>query len=145
VLVPTAVPGLDSVVAVSAGYAHGLALKSDGTVWAWGSNTAGQIGNNASGTNVLTPVQVKTGPSTYLTDVVAIAAGGYFSMALRRDGTVMAWGEDIWGEVGDGTAGGYQLVATPVVGLSGVSGIAAGIFQALALKTDGEASGSVWS
>jgi alpha-tubulin suppressor-like RCC1 family protein len=144
VLTPTAAPSLSSVVAVSAGHGHGLALKSDGTVWAWGLNGNGQIGNNASGGSpVLTPAQVVTAPSTPLTNVVAIAAGSYFSMALKRDGTVMAWGLNAAGQIGDGTTT-QRKVATPVTGLTGVVAIAAGREHALALKTNGDTRGELW-
>ena len=64
-----------------------MALRRDGTVWAWGNNLYGQLGDGTT-TNCSTPVQVQG-----LTDVVAIA-GGWFghTLALRRDGTVWAWG-----------------------------------------------------
>jgi alpha-tubulin suppressor-like RCC1 family protein len=66
---------LTGVVAIAAGGAHSLALKSDGTVVAWGSNFSGQM-------------RVPSG----LSGVVAIAAGDAHSLALKSDGTVVAWG-----------------------------------------------------
>ncbi|MCX7861447.1 MAG: hypothetical protein N2449_00430, partial [Bacteroidales bacterium] len=84
--VPVSVIGLTGVVAVSAGgdqlEAHSMALKSDGTVWAWGSNIYGQLGN-ATTTSTNTPVQ-----SLILNNIVAISAGGWHSVALKNDGTV---------------------------------------------------------
>lgn len=85
----------DSVVAIAAGSVHSLALKSDGTVWAWGRNSTGQLGNGmTSNTPVTDPVQV-----TGLTDVVRITAFVNTSYAIRSDGTVWAWGSNISGEM----------------------------------------------
>jgi alpha-tubulin suppressor-like RCC1 family protein len=81
---PAAVTGLSGVVSISAGVTHGVALKSDGTVWAWGGNGLGQLGNGAY-TGSATPV-----PVPGVTGVVAVAAGGYHSLALKSDGTVWA-------------------------------------------------------
>ena len=74
------------MVAIAGGGDHSLALKSDGTVWAWGWNGYGQLGDGST-TNRLTPV-----PVSGLTGVVAIAGGDYHSLALKSDGTVWAWG-----------------------------------------------------
>lgn len=103
---PVQVSGLSNIVAIAAGgYAHSagvigghsLALRADGTVWAWGLNNYGQLGDGTT-TNRSTPVQVSG-----LTDVVAIGAGGYHSVALKKDGTVWAWGYNGYGQLGDGT------------------------------------------
>lgn len=96
-------------VAIAAGRSHSLALSSDGTVWAWGWDGAGQLGNGVASTaDVLLPQPVcAVGSSdcqTYpLRDVVAIAAGYDFSAALRSDGTVVAWGYNYDGQAGVGT------------------------------------------
>ena len=95
--VPTPVSGLSSseVKSVSAGVQHSLALKNDGTVWAWGLNGNGQLGNDST-THSLVPVQVKdpNDPSHtgFLHDVIAVSAGASHSLALKNDGTVWAWG-----------------------------------------------------
>ena len=89
-------PGvLTGITAVAAGNEHSLALKSDGTVWAWGSNSNGQLGDNST-TDHAVPVQVSG-----LTNVTAIAAGVNFSLALKSDGTVWAWGYNGSGQLGD--------------------------------------------
>ncbi|MCX6292202.1 MAG: T9SS type A sorting domain-containing protein, partial [Bacteroidetes bacterium] len=119
-------------VAVSGGDYHSLALKNDGTIWAWGLNNSGQLGD---GTTIERhcPVQV-----TGLTDVIAIACGGYFSLALKNDGTVWAWG--VGGLLGDGTT--IQR-HTPVQasGLTDIVSVTCGEFHSLALKNDG----TVWA
>ena len=83
---PVPVPGLTGVVAMAAGGDHSLALKSDGTVWAWGDNYYGQLGDGTT-TNQPSPVQVPG-----LTGVIAVAAGYSHSLAVKNDGTVWAWG-----------------------------------------------------
>jgi alpha-tubulin suppressor-like RCC1 family protein len=119
-------------VAIAAGYNHTLALKSNGTLWAWGRNEYGQLGDGTSGdsNNENTPVQV-------LTDVVAIAAGTYHSLALKSDGTLHAWGRNNYGQLGDGTSGDSNNKNTPVQVLTDVVAIAAGYNHTLALKSGG--------
>jgi len=85
-------------VAIAGGGFHSLALRSDGTVWAWGENDTGELGDG-SATNRATPVQVSG-----LTGVAAIAAGTHHSLALKSDGTVRAWGYNFYGQLGDGSA-----------------------------------------
>ncbi|MFY1695294.1 RCC1 domain-containing protein [Solwaraspora sp. WMMA2101] len=97
------------VTAVAAGWGHNLGLRPDGTVIAWGWNDAGQLGNGDCGWyQSETPVPVcavgQTAPCTrFLTGVIAIVAGEYHSLALLRDRTVVAWGYNIAGQLGDGS------------------------------------------
>jgi LPXTG-motif cell wall-anchored protein len=132
---PVPTTGLTSVTAIAAGRFHSLALKQDGTVWAWGSNVAGELGDGTA-TDRQTPVQVQG-----LSGVTAIAAGAAHSLALKRDGTVWAWGAAV------GTLQPPDLPLTPhptpvqVRGLSGVTAIAAGGSHDLALK----GGGTVWA
>lgn len=110
---------LTNAVAVDCGFYHSLALKSDGTVSAWG---AGEINdpNDPSGVDYGQSI-VPPG----LSNVVAISAGGYFNLALKSDGTVVAWGDD--------SAGNTNLPA----GLTNVVAISAGGFHSLALLANG--------
>jgi hypothetical protein len=133
---PVRVDTLDGVTAIAAGASHSLALKADGTVWAWGWNAHGQLGDGTVAASHPSPVRVSG-----LEHVVAIAAGGYLdalfatighSLALRRDGTVWAWGWNKLGQLGDG-GGDDRRVPVPVAGLRGVTAIAAGGSHSLAL------------
>ncbi len=122
----TAPTYLTSVIAVAGGAQHTLALKSDGTVWAWGDNDEGQIGDGTI-TNRSLSTQVKTGPSAFLSGVVALAAGDHHSLALRYDGSVYSWGSDDTGQLG--LANGLrqdQAYATQVANLGDVVAIAGG-------------------
>ena len=92
--------GLTNVKAIAAGGSHTLALKNDGTVWAWGSNTQGQIGTNSIAYYITAPVQV-----TGLPEITAIAAGGYVSFALTASGTIYSWGYNNDGTLGTNSQG----------------------------------------
>ncbi|WP_147447134.1 Ig-like domain-containing protein [Corallococcus sp. CA054B] len=119
---------------LAAGQFHTLALKQDGTVWAWGNNGEGQLGDGTT-TDRLTPVQVPG-----LTGVAALAAGLSHSLALKQDGTVWAWGYNAYGQLGDGTTI-RRLTPVQAPGLTGITALAAGAGHTLALKQDG----SVWA
>ncbi|MBF0539651.1 MAG: hypothetical protein HQL03_15520, partial [Nitrospirae bacterium] len=134
-----------AVTALAAGCASSVALKGDGTVWAWGYNASGDLGDGTTNDRY-TPVQVSG-----LTGVTAIAAGGYvsgnsgtcssgYTLALKGDGTVWAWGYNGDYELGDGTTT-NRLLAVQVSGLIGVTAIAAGANHAVAMKGDG----TVWA
>jgi alpha-tubulin suppressor-like RCC1 family protein len=139
---------LTGVGAVAAGSGHTLALKTDGTVWAWGSNSSGQIGDNTT-TPRLVPVQVVgAGGSGFLTGVVAIAAGGSHSLAVKGDGTAWAWGGNTWGPLGNGSSGSGSLVPVQVKDLTdgttflqNVVAVSAGVNHSIALKKDGTVRG----
>ncbi|OLD64987.1 MAG: hypothetical protein AUI47_03400, partial [Acidobacteria bacterium 13_1_40CM_2_68_5] len=132
VTAPVQAVNLTNAVAVVAGNWHSLALKKDGTVWAWGYNDSGQLGNGTTSTNpTSTPVQVSD-----LIGIVAIAAGGYHSLALKADGSVWAWGDDTSGQLGNGsTANASRPVR--VSGISAATAIAAGGYHSLALANGG--------
>jgi alpha-tubulin suppressor-like RCC1 family protein len=132
--VPLAVPGLSGVTAVAASYGISMALLSNGTVMAWGENGNGQLGDGTTNEYTATPVQV-----TGLSEVTAIATGGSHALALLKNGTVMAWGANFEGELGDGKSGiEYDSdVPVPVSGLSEVTAIAADGGHSLALLSNG--------
>lgn len=116
---------LDNVIAIAAGEFHSLALLNDGTVRAWGNNESGQLGDETNITSNV-PVQVKgTGGAGFLNHVIAIAAGGFHSLALLIEGTVLAWGNNESGQLGDGINIGSNI-PVPVSGLTNSITIAGG-------------------
>jgi alpha-tubulin suppressor-like RCC1 family protein len=116
---PVQVPGLIGVrQAAIAG--HSVAILNDGTARGWGANDRGQLGNATVGGNQLTPVVLPG-----LTGITQVSAGSYHSLALRTDGTVMAWGWNAHGRLGDGTHTDHPA-PIPVPGLTNVTSVSAG-------------------
>ncbi len=128
--VPIPVEELSGVTAIAAGTNFSLALLSNGTVMAWGENESGQLGTGGSGSN--SPAAVKK-----LTGATAIAAGAEFSLALLSNGTVQAWGDNDRGELGNVNVEEGSRTPVAVLGLTGVTAIAAGAHHALALLSGG--------
>jgi alpha-tubulin suppressor-like RCC1 family protein len=142
-IIPTQVHGLTNIVGIAAGYSHYLALKSDGTVWAWGYNYSGQLGDGTN-TDRMLPVQVTdpTDSTGYLTGVTAITAGWYHSMALKNDESVLTWGNNANGQLGDGTLLNRLtpikvLEPSGINYLSGVSAITGDVDHSLVVMKDG--------
>lgn len=133
VTMPTALASIPDGVALGAGMFHSLAVRPDGSVWAWGMNGSGQLGSGgAAGAFSVVPVQVPG-----ITDAVAVAGGWHQSHAIRSDGTLWSWGSAFTG------LGGYSSNAPPtqVPGLSGVTSVAAGEGASFAVLSDG----TLWS
>jgi alpha-tubulin suppressor-like RCC1 family protein len=127
---PVKINSLSGITAVSTGSNHAMALKSDGTVWTWGFNREGELGD---GTIIDRAVPVKV---SGLTNVIAVKAGSRHSMALKSDGTVWAWGHGREAALGDGTST-SRLTPNKVYGLTNVTAIAVGLYGGYALKSDG--------
>ncbi|MCM1439655.1 MAG: hypothetical protein NC131_10735, partial [Roseburia sp.] len=101
--------GLTTVPMVEAGAFHSVLLRPDGSVWAWGQGTSGQLGHGVNEKSAF-PVQVLAGAAAgtssakdgYLTRIVSVATGSYFNLALDEDGVVWAWGANNKGQLGVG-------------------------------------------
>ncbi|MBI4733792.1 MAG: RCC1 repeat-containing protein, partial [Rubrobacteridae bacterium] len=133
---PVQVPGLTDVVNISAaGGMHTLALKSDGTVWAWGHNNYGQLGDGTT-INKTSPVQVPG-----LTDVANVSGGILHSIVFKSDGTVWTWGCNIFGQIGDGTTIQRLSPVETGINLASIISTSAGLWYSSALKSDG----TVWA
>lgn len=135
-LTPELVEAPDGVTftAIAAGYYHSLAVGSDGHVYAWGSNFSGQLGNGAT-EDALVPTPVDTPEGVTFSTV---AAGSYHSLALGSDGNTYAWGQNKYGQLGNGTQTGSN-VPTRVHAPQGVafSVVSAGENHVLAIGSDG--------
>ena len=128
------------------GNGYSLALSADGTVYTWGRNEYGQLGNGVTATNSPVPVAVKTaGTPMDGKTIVQISAKVWYALALASDGTVYSWGFNSWGQLGNGTTGtannasspvAVKTAGTPMEGKTIVQ-VAAGATHSLALATDG--------
>lgn len=145
VQVPPFLPSGVQVTAIAAGRNHSLALASDGTVWAWGSNSNGQV---TTGANKLSTPTMVSG----LSGIVAIAAGGNSSFALSSDGHLWAWGDNSYGQLGITNLVSNMFSVNSSPGLvvdqtgnpmtfSGATSIAVGGDHTLLLTSDGH----IWS
>ena len=180
---PVRVKGLSGVKAVAAGGSHALALRTDGTLWAWGANGGGQLGTGARDEHPhFVPLLVADGVSavaagqgqTYfvkadgtvwvcgynfnglagqantvshvatpakleaLSQVASVFSSENSSFALRSDGSLWAWGDDSYGQLGRGSQGGqHNAVPAPVAGMTNVVSVAAGYTYVYAAKADG--------
>ena len=131
---PVQVSGLTGITAIAGRDYGGYALKSDGTVWAWGYGGDGGLGNGTT-TDSWTPVQVSG-----LTGITAIAGGQDDGYALKSGGTVWAWGWNVAGGLGNGTTT-NSWTPVQVSGLTGITAIAGGSYGGYALKS----GGTVWA
>ena len=114
------------VASVAAGADHTMYVKTDGTLWATGSNAQGQLGNGGNSTST-TPVQVATG-------VASVAAGRVHTMYVKTDGTLWAMGDNRYGQLGDGTTTNRSSAVRVATGVASVS---AGRVHTMHVKTDG--------
>lgn len=122
----TSLAVLEDVRSVAAGGDFTVALKTDGTLWAWGGNDYGQLGNGTV-VSAAQPVQV-------LDQVTAVSAGDYHVAAIRADGTLWTWGDNLYGQLGDGTR---DSMSAPHQVLADVRFAVMGDYHAAAISTDG--------
>jgi alpha-tubulin suppressor-like RCC1 family protein len=127
---------LSNITTVAAGDLHNLAISADGSVWVWGSNQYGQLG---TGSITSTGCDCIDAPVRSLlpAGILAVAGGGQHSLALVNDGTVMAFGHNQYGQLGDGST---TIRPSPVTvsNVSGVTAVSAGFFHSLALGSNGK-------
>lgn len=114
---------LNSVRTIMGCEEHNVAVKTDGTVWAWGWNAFGQLGNGTTNDSY-TPVQTGLGSIPPLTSVTKLGGRPYFTLAVKSDGTIWAWGMNQYGQMGNGTVNALSGPQVTVPGL--VSGSSPG-------------------
>jgi alpha-tubulin suppressor-like RCC1 family protein len=127
---PVQIGALTNWKQISGGLGFSVAVKTDGTIWTWGSNRTGQLGS-ATVVRRSSPVQIGS-----LTNWKQVAAGSYHTAAVKRDGTIWTWGENDRGQLGDGTV---VRKSSPIqVGLlTNWYQVSCGDFYTAAIKTDG--------
>ena len=118
------------------GYSTTVGVKEDGTVWSWGSDTYGSLGNGREPTQQGIPT-----PIAGMTDFIEVAGTGNHFLALHKDGTVWSWGDNRYGQLGYATTKNYSAVPQQVVGLKDIISVAASLGHSLAL----DKQGAVWS
>jgi alpha-tubulin suppressor-like RCC1 family protein len=134
IVLPVAAWGQAAASQIAAGWGHNIALKSDGTVWTWGLNEDGQLGDGTTVDRYI-PFQIGT-DNTW----VSITAGYIHTIALKSDGTLWAWGHNLVGQLGDGTTTNRRTpvqIGTENTWVSAKSGL----LHTLAQKSDG----SLWA
>jgi len=110
-------------------------IASDGTLWRWGANTHGQLGNGTVGGMFISPVVL--GPATW--SAISVGSDGTFVCGIQTDGTLWCWGNNVRGQVGDGTTT-DRSVPTQVGTDHDWASVSAGYVHACAIKADG----SLW-
>ncbi|OEF98131.1 RCC1 domain-containing protein [Desulfuribacillus alkaliarsenatis] len=135
-VIPEKIPNFTNVKTLATGSDHIIALKNDGTVWGWGRNNMGQLGQGHTEPHFISPVQISG-----LDNVKEIYAGNNFSMVVKTDGTVYSWGLQENGRLGQGEISENILVPTQIEGLTNVVSLAVGNGHVLALKENG----TVWA
>lgn len=129
---PTRIGSANNWESISTGNFHSVAIKSDGTLWAWGNNHYGQLGNNTTvAKEYNTPVQIGTD-----TNWSKVSAANAHNIALKADGSLWAWGNNVFNQLGDGTDT-ERLTPVQIGSATNWQSISAGFNHNLAIKSDG--------
>jgi alpha-tubulin suppressor-like RCC1 family protein len=117
---------------VAGGFYHTAAIKTDGTLWLWGYNLYGQLGDNSI-THRSSPVQTVSGGTNWK----QVAGGGVHTAAIKTDGTLWSWGRNPYGQLGDNTIAAKSSPVQTVSGGTNWKLVASGVYHTAAIKTDG--------
>ncbi len=126
---------MSNAVSVSAGNFHTAAIKADGSLWTWGSNNYGELGNGGI-SNTHSSIRgdnVQTTPVKIMNDVSAVSAGSGYTFAIKADNTLWAWGNNTYGQLGNGST---QDCPEPVKIMEDVISVSAGAGHTIAVKAD---------
>lgn len=133
---PVVVTGLNGATVLAAGKDHSVALNADGTVRTWGNNASGQLGNGSTTSSSIAVAVPGLPIGSAAKAIEKVVAGTYHTVALKGDGTVVAWGDNQYGQLGDGSTT-DRLSPVAVEGLTDVVAVAVGVYFTVALKADG--------
>jgi len=128
-----ALPAMKGILDV--GYSHSLTIGTDGSLWAWGDNTLGLLGNDTTTARINTPTRVGTD-----TDWIYVSAGYSHTVAIKTDGSLWAWGRNNLGQLGDGTTINRNR-PTRIGTNTNWASVSSSLEHTVAIKTDG----SLWA
>ena len=130
---------------VSAGDNHTVAIKTDGSLWAWGWDLYGQLGDGSAPNYFVDVVTSNSTPQQIGTGFASVSVGANHTVAIKTDGSLWAWGDNTYGQLGDGTfdalSNGVSQHPTPKQIGTGFASVFAGPVNTFAIKTDG----SLWA
>ena len=129
----TTISGGTNWKSVAGGLDHTAAIKTDGTLWAWGANYGGQIGNNSNGSNIYAPVTTFAGGTNWK----QVACGEQYTAAIKTDGTLWNWGYNFYGHLGINSETDRSTPVTTRLGGTNWKQVAVGQYHTAAIKTDG--------
>jgi alpha-tubulin suppressor-like RCC1 family protein len=132
------VGGIVDWIQISAGSVHTSGVRANGTAWAWGNNSGGQLGDNTT-VGKSSPVSVIGGFVDWIQISAGQSAGGPFSLGLRANGTAWAWGNGGSGKLGDGTAVGKSSPVSVVGGFTDWLQISGGNNHSVGIRANGTA------
>ncbi len=131
-----AVGGFADWISASAGREHSLGVRANGTLWAWGANASGRLGDNTA-ISRSSPVSVVGG----FTDWISADGGAEFSLGVRANGTLWAWGRNSYGRLGDNTVISRSSPVSVVGGFTDWISASAGDSHSLGVR----ANGTLWA
>jgi alpha-tubulin suppressor-like RCC1 family protein len=121
---------------VACGYSGTAAIKTDGTLWLWGGNDTGQLGDNSI-TDKSSPVQTVSGGTNWKQISTNGGPGANFTAAIKTDGTLWLWGRDNYGQLGDNSRTDKSSPVQTVSGGTNWKQVTCGSYHSAAIKTDG--------
>lgn len=124
---------MDDAAAVSCGYGHTAAIKTDGSLWMWGANSSGQLGNGGGGDKEHRSLPIQTVPVKVMEGIASVSCGYNHTVACGTDGSLWTWGDNYNGELGNGST---EDSSVPVKIMDDVAAASCGFGHTIARKTD---------